>query len=452
MNKTDTQIQEAPHVLIRDVEKHEGAIVLLKGWLYNKRSSKKLHFLQIRDGTGIIQAVVSRSDVGDELFALCETLGQEASLMVTGKVVSDPRSPVGFELQVTGVEILQNVEGYPITPKAHGDAFLMDHRHLWLRSRRQHTILRVRHSITKAIRDYFDENGFVLVGSPILTPAACEGTTTLFETDYFGETAYLTQSGQLYQEAAAMAFGRTYCFGPTFRAEKSKTRRHLNEFWMVEPEVAYMDLAGDMDLAEDFLCEVVARVLEKHHKDLTDILERDISSLERVKKPFPRVHYDEAISQLAVIREETEDPEMKSLLDIEWGSDFGSPHETELTRRYDRPVIVHRFPAQVKAFYMKKDPNSPRHAMAMDVLAPEGYGEIIGGGQREDDLETLEKAVEAHGLPRDAFEWFLDLRRFGTVPHAGFGLGIERTVAWICGLHHVRETIPFARTLDRLKP
>ncbi|MFW5879036.1 MAG: asparagine--tRNA ligase, partial [Myxococcota bacterium] len=426
--------------------------VLLKGWLYNKRSSKKLHFLQVRDGTGIIQAVVSKADVGEELFEICDALGQESSVLVTGKVVADPRSPIGFELQVGNVEVVQNVEGYPITPKAHGDAFLMDHRHLWLRSRRQHAILRVRHTIIKAVRDYFDNNGFVLVDSPIITPAACEGTTTLFETDYFGEKAYLTQSGQLYQEAAAMAFGRSYCFGPTFRAEKSKTRRHLNEFWMVEPEVAYMDLDGAMELAEDFLCAVVSRVLEVHRKELEGVLQRDLTHLERVQKPFPRVHYDAAVEQIIAIRDETDDPETKALLDLEWGSDFGSPHETELTRRYDRPIIVHRFPAEVKAFYMKKDPASPRHALAMDVLAPEGYGEVIGGGQREDDLGVLEKSIAHHQLPRESFEWFLDLRRYGTVPHAGFGLGIERTVAWICGLHHVRETIPFARTLDRLRP
>ncbi len=440
------------HVRIREIAAHENQTVLLKGWLYNKRSSKKLHFLQVRDGTGIIQAVVSKADLGEEVFAICEELGQESSILVSGKVVADPRSPIGFEIQVSRIEVVQNVEGYPITPKAHGDAFLMDHRHLWLRSRRQHAILRVRHTIIKAIRDYFDERGFVLVDSPIITPAACEGTTTLFETDYFGETAYLTQSGQLYQEAAAMAFGRSYCFGPTFRAEKSKTRRHLNEFWMVEPEVAYMNLEETMELAEDFLCTIVARTLETHREELEGVLERDLTCLNQVNKPFPRVHYDQAIEMIAKIREQKEDAKEKALLELEWGSDFGSPHETELTRQFDRPIIVHRFPAAVKAFYMKKDEDSLRHALAMDVLAPEGYGEIIGGGQREDDLAVLEKAISSHGLPRESFEWFLDLRRYGSVPHAGFGLGIERTVAWICGLHHVRETIPFARTLDRLRP
>lgn len=442
----------ADHVYIQDIAKYEGAEAVLKGWLYNKRSSKKLHFLQVRDGTGIIQAVVSLADVGEEIFERAAALGQESSLAVTGKVVRDERSPIGYEMHVTDLEVVQNVEGYPITPKAHGDAFLMDHRHLWVRSRRQHAILRIRATLVRAIREYFDDRGFILFDSPILTPAAVEGTTTLFEVPYFDEKAYLTQSGQLYQEVGAMAFGKTYCFGPTFRAEKSKTRRHLQEFWMVEPEVAYMDLEGDMALAEDFLVEIVGRVLEKHRQELVDVLERDVSVLENVQKPFPRVHYDEAIEILGKLRDEATDPEQKRLLDLEWGSDFGAPHETELTQRYDRPIIVHRFPAAVKAFYMKKDPDSPKHALAMDVLAPEGYGEIVGGGQREDDLAKLEAMIAEHQLPPDAFDWYVDLRRYGSVPHAGFGLGLERTVAWICGLHHVRETIPFARTLDRMKP
>ncbi|RMG15005.1 MAG: asparagine--tRNA ligase [Deltaproteobacteria bacterium] len=442
----------AAHVYVSEIGAHEGETVTLRGWLYNKRSSKKLHFLQLRDGTGIVQAIVSKADVGDPLFETAGGLHQEASIVVTGKVVADPRSPIGYEVHVSGIEVLQNTEGYPITPKPHGDAFLLDHRHLWVRSRKQHLILRVRATLARAIRDYFDSRGFVLFDSPILTPAACEGTTTLFEVPYFDRTAYLTQSGQLYQEAGALAFGKTYCFGPTFRAEKSKTRRHLQEFWMVEPEVAYMDLEGDMDLAEDFLVEIVGRVLEVHGKELESILERDLKPLEAVQKPFPRVHYDEAIETLGRIRAETEDPELKAQLQIEWGSDFGAPHETELTRRFDRPIIVHRFPAQVKAFYMKKDPQSPKHALAMDVLAPEGYGEIIGGGQREDDYDTLVAAIDAHGLPREAFEWYLDLRRWGSVPHAGFGLGLERTVTWICGIRHLRETIPFPRTLDRLTP
>jgi len=437
---------------IEGIGEHLEKAVLLQGWLYNMRSSKKLHFLQVRDGTGIIQAIVSKADVGDELFELCTGLHQEASIRVRGTVKEDARSSLGFELHVSGVEILQNSEDYPISPKAHGDAFLMDHRHLWVRSKRQHAILRIRATLASAIRDYFDSHGFILFDSPILTPAACEGTTTLFELPYFDGTAFLTQSGQLYQEVGALAFGKSYCFGPTFRAEKSKTRRHLQEFWMVEPEVAYLELDGDMDLAEDFLVSIVSRVLDKHRADLEGILERDISALERIRKPFPRIHYDDAVKQIAKIREETEDPELAKSLELEWGSDFGSPHETELTKAYDRPIIVHRFPSAIKAFYMKKDPSSPKHSLCMDLLAPEGYGEIIGGGQREDDLATLEASIAAHDLPAEAFRWYTDLRRWGSAPHAGFGLGLERTVTWICGLHHVRESIPFARTLDRLWP
>ncbi len=437
---------------IDEIKDHLEQEVWLNGWLYNKRSSKKLHFLQVRDGHGIIQCIAGKQDVGDELFALCDQLQQESALRVKGVVKADPRSPLGYELHVSDVQPQSESPDYPISKKAHGDAFLMDHRHLWLRSKRQHLIMRVRHTLVKAIRDYFDDRGFTLIDSPILTPNACEGTSTLFETPYFDQTAYLTQSGQLYQEAGAMAFGRSYCFGPTFRAEKSKTRRHLTEFWMVEPEVAYMDLEGDMDLAEDFLCHIVQRVLETHRTELASVLERDVAALERVQKPFPRIHYTQAIKEILSIRDNTEDPETKKLLDIEWGSDFGSRHETELTKRYDRPLIVHGFPAAIKAFYMKRDPDDASVSRSMDVLAPEGYGEIIGGGQREDELDVLEKAIDAHELPREAFNWFLDLRRYGTVPHAGFGLGLERAVAWVCGLHHVRETIPFARTLDRLSP
>lgn len=437
---------------IIDIAQHVNQTVTLKGWLYNKRSSKKLQFLQLRDGSGIIQAVVSLEDVGPELFAVTDKLTQESSIIVEGVIKEEPRSPIGFEMHVKNVQLLQLAVDYPISKKEHGDAFLMDHRHLWLRSRRQHIILNIRHTIVRAIRDYFDNHGFVLVDSPILTPNACEGTTTLFQTPYFETQAYLSQSGQLYQEAAALAFGRSYCFGPTFRAEKSKTRRHLTEFWMVEPEVAYLDLEGDMNLAEDFLCYVVERVLTKHEKDLTQGLERDITALKRVQKPFVRLSYSDALKQINAIQQETTDPELKAQLAIEWGMDFGSPHETELTKRYDRPLMVHRYPAEVKAFYMKRDPNDPKVALCVDVLAPEGYGEIIGGGQREDDLRILEAAIENHGLPMQAFQWFLDLRRYGTVPHAGFGMGLERCVAWLCGLHHVRETIPFARTMDRLVP
>ncbi|MBI5508556.1 MAG: asparagine--tRNA ligase [Deltaproteobacteria bacterium] len=429
-----------------------GQEVTLRGWLYNMRSSKKLHFLQIRDGSGIIQGILSLQDAGPELFAAIGALTQESAIEAVGKVVSDPRSPGGFELHLKDVRRVSPSVDYPISPKEHGDAFLMDHRHLWLRSKRQHAILKIRHTIIKGIRDYFDEHGFVLVDSPILTPNACEGTTTLFGTEYFGQTAYLSQSGQLYQEAAAMAFGKTYCFGPTFRAEKSKTRRHLTEFWMVEPEVAYMDLEGDMDLIEDFLCSLVERVLNKHERDLKESLERDIEPLKRVQKPFPRMSYDDALKMIVQIRDATTDAETKAALAIEWGMDFGSPHETELTKKFDRPIMVHGYPYEVKAFYMKRDPNNPKVARCVDVLAPEGYGEIIGGGQREDDLQILEAALAKHELPKAPFEWFLDLRRYGSVPHAGFGLGVERTVAWLCGLHHVRETIPFARTMDRLSP
>ncbi len=436
---------------IGDIARHVGQEVRLQGWLYNKRGSKKLHFLQVRDGSGIIQAVVSLEDVGEKLFAEAGELTQESAIKVDGVVREDPRSPIGYELHVKNVELVAKAKDYPITKKEHGDAFLMDHRHLWLRSQRQHTILKVRHTIIKAIRDYFDGNGFVLVDSPILTPNACEGTSTLFATPYFDGMAYLTQSGQLYQEAAAMAFGKSYCFGPTFRAEKSKTRRHLTEFWMVEPEVAYLELDGLMDLCEDFLVNIVSRVLEVNRKDLERI-ERDTKPLERVQKPFPRVSYDDALKQLTGIRAEVTDPELKQQLELTWGSDFGSPHETELTKRYDRPIMCYGYPSAVKAFYMKKDPENPKLSRNVDVLAPEGYGEIIGGGQREDDLDVLEKAIEHEQLPRSAFEWFLDLRRYGSVPHAGFGLGVERTVAWVCGLHHVRETIPFARLMDRLTP
>lgn len=442
------------HVYISTISNFSDQEVTLKGWLYNKRGSGKIQFLQVRDGTGFIQCVLSKSDVDEEQFSLTSSLTQESSVIITGIVKKDDRAPFcGFELQAKSVELVGISTDYPIAKKEHGDAFLMDNRHLWLRSRRQHTILRIRATIIRAIRDYFDDNGFLLVDSPIFTPNACEGTSTLFETKWFDDQkAFLSQSGQLYQEATCMAFGKTYCFGPTFRAEKSKTRRHLNEFWMVEPEVAFMDLEGDMLLAEDFLCSIVQTVLNKHEKDLTEILERDLTVLKNVKKPFPRLSYDEAVIMIKQIGEEMTDPEEKQKMDIEWGMDFGSPHETELTKRFDKPLIVYGFPSQVKAFYMKKDPKNPQIAKCLDVLAPEGYGEIIGGGEREDNLEALLSEIKKHGLDQKDFEWFLDLRRYGSVPHAGFGLGVERTVAWLCGLHHVRETIPFARTLDRLYP
>jgi asparaginyl-tRNA synthetase len=431
-----------PQVYVRDIAAHEGQEALFRGWLYAKRSSGKLHFVQLRDGTGIVQCVVSKKDVPEAAFTAAEHAPQEASIEVRGKVARDPRSPLGYEVHVKDFRMLQGQPGYPIQPKEHGVGFLQEQRHLWLRSARQRAILAVRHTLIKAIRDYFDERGFTLVDSPILTPAACEGTSTLFEVPYFDlGKAYLTQSGQLYGEAAAMAVGKAYVFGPTFRAEKSKTRRHLTEFWMVEPEVAYMDLDGDMDLAEDFLVEIVGRVLAKHENELTQVLERDLAALRNVKKPFPRVTYTDAVEAI-----------QKAGHPVKWGDDFGGDEETVLAKQFDRPVMVHRYPAQLKAFYFKKDPNDPNVALGVDVLAPEGYGEIIGGGQREDDYDTLLRAVDEHKLPREAFSWYLDLRKFGSVPHAGFGLGVERTLAWICGLHHVRETIPFPRMMERLTP
>jgi len=426
---------------VEDIAKYENQTVTLYGWLYNKRLKGKLAFLLLRDGTGIIQCVMSRADVGDAVFARAEEVTQESSIVVTGKVRADQRAPGGYEILAEDLQIVQLAKDYPITPKEHGTTFLMDHRHLWLRSKKQNAILRIRHTIIRAIRDYFDGQKFVLIDAPIFTPSACEGTTTLFETDYFDTKAYLTQSGQLYMEAAAMAFGKVYCFGPTFRAEKSKTRRHLTEFWMVEPEVAYMDLDGTMELAEGLVAYIVERVLEKHREQL-QILERDVSKLEAVKTPFPRISYDEA----ARILQESEESEFV------FGDDFGGGDETIISSRFDRPVLVHRYPAEVKAFYMKNDPDDPSRALCVDMLAPEGYGEIIGGGQREDDLEVLLEKIHQHDLPESAFAWYLDLRRYGTVPHAGFGLGIERTVAWICGLHHVRETIPFPRLMHRLYP
>lgn len=441
-------------VYIRDIANFADQEVELKGWLYNKRGSGKIQFLQLRDGTGFIQCVLSAKDVPQEMFDLAASLSQESSLIIKGRVKKEDRAPFcGHEIHVTDVQLVSRSHDYPIAKKEHGDAFLMDNRHLWLRSRRQHSILKIRATIIKAVRDYFDSRGFLLVDSPIFTPNACEGTSTLFETEWFDKRkAYLSQSGQLYQEATAMAFGKTYCFGPTFRAEKSKTRRHLNEFWMVEPEVAFMDLDGDMDLAEDFLCNIVETVLAKHESELVEVLERDLTILKNIKKPFPRLSYDEAVEMIKALHDKEEDPEKKKLLEIEWGMDFGAPHETALTMQFDRPIAVHRFPAQVKAFYMKKDPKNPKVAKCVDFLAPEGYGEIIGGGEREDNLDLLLAEIDRHGLNKADLEWFLDLRRYGSVPHAGFGLGIERTVAWICGLHHVRETIPFARTLDRLYP
>lgn len=425
---------------IEAAARHVGEEVTLRGWLRSRRDSGKLHFLTLRDGTGDMQAVVSKKAVGDEQFAISASLTQESSLIVTGQLRQDERAPGGYELDVNRIEAVQIAEPFPIQPKDHGVGFLMEHRHLWLRSHRQHAILRIRHEIIRACRNFFDERGFVLVDSPIFTPNACEGTTTLFQTQYFDDMAYLTQSGQLYSEATAAAFGKVYCFGPTFRAEKSKTRRHLMEFWMVEPEVAFAQLADMMELAEQFLAAIIQRVLEERGKDLA-VLERDISKLERVLPPFPRVTYEEAIAIL----------QKKGNL-TKLGDDFGGDEETILSQEFDRPVIVHRYPTALKAFYMQPDEARPDLALCMDVLAPEGYGEIIGGGQRIHDLGLLRARLQEHHLPEEAFKWYLDLRKYGSVPHAGFGMGIERAVAWICGLEHVRETIPFPRMLYKLYP
>ena len=425
---------------INEISQYDGEEVAIYGWVYNKRSSGKIWFLLVRDGTGIIQGVVSKADVEERVFNLYDDLTQESSIIVQGKVHQDQRAPGGYELQIKDIQVVQIAKDYPITPKEHGIPFLMDHRHLWLRSSRQHAILKVRHALIRACRDFFDSRGFVLLDAPIFTPSACEGTTTLFETNYFGSKAYLTQSGQLYMEAGAMAFGKVYCFGPTFRAEKSKTRRHLTEFWMIEPEVAYCDLEQDMDLAEEFVEYIVQRTIEEKKEELK-LLERDIRPLEKVQRPFPRITYDEAVNILK-----------ESGIDFQWGDDFGGTDETVLSEKFEKPVIVHRYPAEVKAFYMKNDSQRPELALCMDMLAPEGYGEIIGGGQREDDYDKLVEKVKKHNLPMEAFQWYLDLRRYGSVPHAGFGLGLERTVAWICGLKHVRETIPFPRLMYRITP
>ena len=429
------------HVYIEDIGKHEGEEVTIKGWLHNRRSSGKIHFLTVRDGSGFIQAVMSKAAVGEELFKAADHLSQESSIVVTGTARADKRAPSGYEIDVKGVEVVGASHDYPITPKEHGVDFLLDRRHLWIRTERQQAILRIRHEIINAVRDFFNGRGFILADTPIFTPAACEGTTTLFPAQYFeDQTAYLTQSGQLYNEANAMALGRVYCFGPTFRAEKSKTRRHLTEFWMVEPEVAYADLNDVMELAEDLVVSVVGRVLEKRRRELT-VIERDTSKLEAVQKPFPRISYDEAVKRLQA-----------KGLPIQWGGDFGGPDETTLSEEYDRPVLVHRYPAAIKAFYMKPDPERADLALGVDMLAPEGYGEIIGGGERLADLDLLLQRLKEHNLPQEAFEWYLDLRRYGTVPHGGFGMGIERVVSWICKLDHVRETIPYPRMLYRLYP
>jgi asparaginyl-tRNA synthetase len=428
-------------VYIDKISQHEGQEITIKGWLHNKRSSGKIQFLIVRDGTGYIQGVVVANAVSPEVFQQFDRITQESALVVHGKVRADKRAPSGYELDVNSYEIVSIAEEYPITPKEHGVAFLMEKRHLWLRSTRQHAILRIRDEIIRACRDFYHQEGFTLVDAPIFTPAACEGTTTLFETQYFDEgKAYLTQSGQLYSEASAMALGKVYCFGPTFRAEKSKTRRHLTEFWMIEPEVAFAELEDIMDLAERFISFIVQRVLKNRKVELK-ALERDITKLENIQPPFPRLSYDDAAKFLK-----------EKGLPFEYGSDFGGTDETVISENYDRPVMVHRYPAATKAFYMQPDPQNPKLALCVDVLAPEGYGEIIGGSQRIHDYNLLLQRLTEHNLPQEAFEWYLDLRRYGTVPHSGFGMGIERVVAWICKLEHVRETIPFPRMLYRIYP
>ncbi|MGH9874458.1 MAG: asparagine--tRNA ligase [Pyrinomonadaceae bacterium] len=432
---------------INKLAEHVGQEVTINGWLYNLRSSGKILFPQLRDGTGVVQCVALKNSITPEVWEALKGLGQESALSIRGTVREDSRAPGGFEIDLVDAEVLNTVHDYPITPKEHGTEFLMDHRHLWLRSRRQHAILKVRHTVVKAVRDFLDNDGFTLADSPIFTPAACEGTTTLFEVDYFdGEKAYLTQSGQLYNEATAAALGKVYCFGPTFRAEKSKTRRHLTEFWMVEPEMAYAHLEDVMTLSERMLSYIAARVLETRGEELA-ILERDTARLEAIVPPFPRMHYDDAVKLL-------QEGHAKGALEarFEWGGDFGAPDETFLSANYDKPLMVHHYPAEVKAFYMARDPERNELALGVDVLAPEGYGEVIGGGERATSLEFLKEQIALHQLPQEAFEWYLDLRRYGSVPHAGFGMGIERCTAWMCGIEHVRETIPFPRLMNRLRP
>lgn len=427
-------------IFIKDLKKHDGNEVTLNGWVYNVRSIGKIWFLILRDGTGMLQCVVVKSEVDEETFKKEELLTQESSVIVTGIVRLEKRAVGGVELGVKSIEIYQIAEEYPITPKEHGTAFLMDNRHLWIRSKKQHAILKVRHQIVKASRDFFDNNDFVLFDAPMLTANAAEETTSLFNVDYYGRTVYLSQTGQLYGEAGAMAFNRVYVFGPTFRAEKSKTRRHLTEFWMLEPEIAYCDIEENMEWAEKLIVYIVEQCLENSKEEL-NFLERDISKLEKIKAPFPRLTYDEAAKLLK-----------DNGVDFEYGSDFGGTDETVIAEQFDKPVIIHRWPADIKAFYMKRAPDNEELALGMDVLAPEGYGEIVGGGQREDDHDTLVKRILKHDLPMTPFKWYLDLRIYGSVPHSGFGLGIERTVAWICGIKHIRETIPFPRTITRLEP
>ena len=437
MEKQGKDMQE---YFIQNAKDFVGETVTLKGWAYNVRKGGKIWFLLLRDGTGIMQCVVTKFDADEDSFDIKTLITQESSVIVTGEVKEEPRSPGGYEMLVLSMELVSVSDEYPISKKEHGTDYLMDNRHLWLRSKRQHAIIRIRHTIVKAIRDYFDDRNFTLVDSPIFQKAATEGTATLFETDYFGEKAFLTQSGQLYGEAGAAAFGKIYCFGPTFRAEKSKTRRHLTEFWMVEPEMAYYDLDMNMDVAEDFVFYIVSQVLE-HRKPELETLERDISKLEAIQKPFPRISYTDAVKLLN-----------DNGVEFKWGDDFGGSDETIISSQFESPVMVHRYPSAIKAFYMKRDPENDKQAMALDMLAPEGYGEIVGGSQREDDIEALVGRIKEDGATEEDYSWYLDLRRYGSFPHSGFGLGVERVVAWLCGLHHIRETIPFPRTISRLNP
>jgi asparaginyl-tRNA synthetase len=428
------------HVYIEDIARHEGEVIEIKGWVYNVRSSGKVRFLLVRDGTGVIQSVISQDDVAPEIFKAADSLTQESSVILTGLVKADKRAPGGYELVANKIEIVQLSKDYPITPKEHSVEFLLPIRHLWLRSKKQHAVLRIRHTMVKAIRDFLDGRGFVNADTPILTPASVEGTTTLFPVEYYGTTVYLAQSGQLYNEATAAALGKVYCFGPTFRAEKSKTRRHLTEFWMVEPEVAYMDLDELMELEEDFVVYVVGQVLE-YRKEELKIIERDIKALEKINKPFPRISYKDAVEII-----NKKDHEFK------YGEDFGAPHETLISENFDLPVMVHHYPASCKAFYMKHDAKDDSLSLSVDMIAPEGYGEITGGGQREEDYDIIMKRIKDHKLSQEDYKWYLDLRKYGTCPHSGFGLGLERTIAWICKLPHLRETIPFPRMLEKVYP
>ncbi|UJL48072.1 asparagine--tRNA ligase [Virgibacillus sp. NKC19-16] len=426
---------------ISQASNHEDQTVTIGVWLANKRSSGKIAFLQLRDGTGFMQGVVAKGDVSEKTFELAKNMNQESSMYITGKIVEDTRSPFGYEMQVSAIELIHEATDYPITPKEHGTEFLMDHRHLWLRSKRQHAVMKIRNEIIRATYQFFNVNGYVKIDPPILTGSSAEGTTELFHTKYFDEEAYLSQSGQLYMEAAAMAFGKVFSFGPTFRAEKSKTRRHLIEFWMIEPEMAFVDHEESLEIQEQYVSSIVQSVLENCKLEL-NVLERDITQLEKIQTPFPRISYDDAVEFL----------KEKGFTDIEWGEDFGAPHETAIAESFDKPVFITNYPAEIKAFYMKPHPTQSDVVLCADLIAPEGYGEIIGGSQRIDDLALMQKRYEQHNLTGPAYEWYLELRKYGSVPHSGFGLGLERTVAWLSGVDHVRETIPFPRLLNRLYP